>query len=491
MSSIRHKVHQKILGAAIATVVSVPAASANHQYPDDKPKQKVSYQVDTLSWDGYVHPGAYYNYDSNAIVMNYLKGAKKRTQISIEGVLYHELKHRYNYQKGIWAYPLSLEDAYKVQMHDEISAHLANLIAARELYIKTGNVEDITDMAEDCLFYRNAIVSKQIDPKSSDKEDFEKEMAFIVEGIQKMWMKYYADHLLMIEECAGNSADFYDVSGKYAPFYEANYKRALKIMYNIGGIDFSKYLKKDVQIPEAGKKMLYQKMYENYEVFPKVSHREFAKTMGFPAFDGSMSVKQYYKLLQHRLMADYLVPVLETESIKKADDDAVRKIIGHARQYAANQKAFLNRIAYLAAKEYKASGKKLPEDNNEAYETVVEKMYAGVLAFYNVSWIDLDKKLPLKYRSDMDYTKENIRFSEENLMINPPKYIKPTYRDYRDEDGSRVSKVQHVELLDLSKHIIKVPQAKNDMKSKKQNFKEQNTADKCTVILKYADKHDR
>lgn len=492
MGKIKLKVQKKILGAAIATVVSVPAVSAHHNHgSDDKPKQKVSYQVDTLVLDDYVHPGAYYNYATNSITMNYFKGVTNRSKAWIEGVLYHELKHRENYRKGIWAYALSLEDAYKVQMHDEISAHLANLIAAREVYIKTGNIEDIIDMAEDCLFYRNAIVLEQIDPKSSDKEDFEKEMAFIADGIQKMWMKYYADHPLMMEECAGNGATFYDVSGKYAPFYEANYKRALKIMYHVGGIDFSKYLKKDVQIPEGGKKMLYQKMYENYEVFPKISHREFAETMGLPVFDGSMSVKQYYNLLQHRLIADYVVPALQEESVQKADDEAIRKIIGHARQHAAKQKAFLNRIAYLAAKEYKMSGKKLPKDNDAAYGAAIEGTYVGALEFYGMSWIDLDKKLPLRYRSDMGYTKENIRFAEENPAVNPPNYIKPTYRDYRDEDGSRVSEVQNIELLDLSKHIIKIPRAKNDVMPKKQNFKEQNKTYNRAAASKYARQRGR
>ena len=486
MSSIRHKVHQKILGAAIATVVSVPAVSAHNDHSqDNKPKQTVSYQVDTLKSDGYIHPGAYYNYDSNTITMNYLKEAPQRSKSWIEGVLYHELKHKENYQKGIWAYPLSLEDAYKVQMHDEISAHLATLIAAREEYIKTGNVEDITAMAEDCLFYRNAIVLGKIDPKSSDKEDFEKEMAFIADGIQKMWMKYYADHPLMMEECAVNGAAYYDVSGRYAQFYEKNYNRALKIMYKVGGIDFSKYLKKDVKIPEDGRKMLYKKMYENYEIFPKMGHHEFAEIMDLPAFDGTMSVKQYYNLLQHRLMADYIVSAFKEEGIQKADDEVIQKIIGHARQQAAKQKAFLNRLAYLAAKEYKSSGQRLPKDNNNAYNEAVEKMYDGVFEFYNISWTDLDKKLPLKYRSDITYVKENTNLAEENAVIHQSMYVKPTYRDYSDEDGSRVSTVQNVELLDLSKHIITIPK-KNGITQSRQDFKAQNIAYNRAMAAKYS-----
>ena len=486
MNKIKRKVHQKILGAAIATVVSVPAVSAhNDRYPENKPKQTVSYQVDTLVLDGHVYPGAYYDYASNNIIMNYFKNAENRSEASLEGVLYHELKHRYNYQRGIWAYPLSLEDAYKVQMHDEMSAHLASLIAAREVYLKTGNVEDITNVAEDCLFYRNAVVLEQINPKSRNKEDFEKEMAFMLEGVQKMWMKYYAEHPLMMEECAVNGAANYDVSGRYEQFYGENYHRALKIMYTIGGVDFSKYLEKDIQIPEDGRKMLYKKMYENYEIFPKMAHREFAEIMDFPTFDGKMSVKQYYNLLQHRLMADYLVPVLQKESMKKADEEAIQKIIGHARQYAAKQKAILNRMAYLAAREYKSSGRKLPKDNDEAYDDAAEKMYVGVFEFYNISWLDLDKKLPLKYRSDIAYTKENIKQATENAVIHQPENMKPKYRAYRNEDGSRVSDVQNIELLDLSKRIIQIPKTKGKEMPQRQDFREQNMAYNRAVATRF------
>lgn len=374
MGKIKLKVQKKILGVAIATVVSVPTVTARHtRDSDDKPKQTVSYQVDTLRADGYLYPGAYYSYGSNTITMNHFKGVTNRSEAWIEGVLYHELKHQENYQKGILAYPLSIEDAYKAQMHDEISAHLATLIAAREVYIKTGNVEDITDMAEDCLFYRNAIVLEQIDPKSPNKEDFEKEIAFIVGGIQKMWMKYYADHPMMISECAVNGADYYDVSGRYEQFYKENYNRAIKIAYTVGGIDFSKYMNKDVQIPVDGKKMLYTKMYENYGLFPEMSHREFAEIIGFPVFDGSMSVKQYYALMQHQLIADYIIRKLKDEDIDKADSKSINNIFGHARQYAAEQKAFLSRMAYLAAKEYKSAGLKLPKDNIEAYDEAIKK----------------------------------------------------------------------------------------------------------------------
>lgn len=70
-------------------------------------------------------------------------------------------------------------------------------------------------------------------------------------------------------------------------------------------------------------------------------------------------------------------------------------------------------------------------------------------------------------------------------MINPPKYIKPTYRDYRDEDGSRVSKVQHVELLDLSKHIITIPKKKG-ITQNRQDFKAQNIAYNRAMAAKYS-----
>lgn len=67
---------------------------------------------------------------------------------------------------------------------------------------------------------------------------------------------------------------------------------------------------------------------------------------------------------------------MKDEDIDKADSKLINNIFGHARQYVAEQKAFLNRIAYLAVKEYKSAGLKLPKDNIEAYDEAVGKIYA-------------------------------------------------------------------------------------------------------------------
>lgn len=98
----------------------------------------------------------------------------------------------------------------------------------------------------------------------------------------------------------------------------------------------------------------------------------------------------------------------------------------------------------------------------------------------------MNKSVPLKYHANMSYIKERIKPSEENVVINPPNRSKPMYRAYKDEDGSRVSEVQNVELLDLSKHIIQIPRATNDVTPK-----EQNTAYNHAIASKYANQYNK
>ncbi len=170
----------------------------------------------------------------------------------------HEMKHKDNQLEGIQAYALSPEQAYKVKMHDEISANIAALISLREEYLKTGDI-NVFDAEPRFKFYKEAILNGEINPKSKYKEDFDKEMSLIANGTKDMWMKKCANSYL--ESNSTNAAYLCELDNKHAAYYDQNYARAKKVAYgNIGGVDFSQYMKEDVEIPPKGKELLDQKV---------------------------------------------------------------------------------------------------------------------------------------------------------------------------------------------------------------------------------------
>lgn len=230
----------------------------------------VDMQVDTVSIEKAAGLLAYYQQGfeglgiklGNTITVNYVQGNEKRNDFAeSESILIHEQKHRDNYLQGMYAYPMSMEQFYKCNMHDEISANICSLVALRKKYLETGDIS-VFDENNNFAFYKEALKNGEINPNSSYKEDFDKEMRLIVSGTQKMWMRDYAE--AYTEQNGIVALKYYDYSDKSAAYWDTNYQRSLKIAYNIGGVDFTKYIDKDVEIPlefEEIKKE-YQNVYK-------------------------------------------------------------------------------------------------------------------------------------------------------------------------------------------------------------------------------------
>lgn len=215
--------------------------------------REVDFQVDTLSNE--TTTGAYFLSGDNTLTINYVEGEDSFNSWSGSmAVLMHEQKHRDNQAQGMYAYAISPEQAYKINMHDEISANMASLVYLRDKYLKTG---DISVFEEDDLrfcFYTDAIKKGEINPFSNKKEDFDKEMALIANGTRDMWVRDFSG--TYVEQNAGNAKSYGEKDGKHAAYYDQNYERARKIAYTIGGVDFTQYMDKDVEIPDAGKRRI-------------------------------------------------------------------------------------------------------------------------------------------------------------------------------------------------------------------------------------------
>ena len=351
--------------------------------------RSIDFQVDTLSEK--TSTGGYFTPSDNTITINYVEGDKAFNEWSgSKALLIHEQKHRDNQKEGLKAYAISDEQAYKIGMHNEISANMASLIYLRNQYLKTGDMKVFDEEEGRFSFYADAIKSGEINPFSQSDEDFDKDMALIANGTRDMWVREFASKYA--ESHLNNAEYFGEKDGKHAKFYDQNYENAKKVAYTIGGVDFTQYMDKDVEIP-------YESKLEFYKKYNKLEE------LGVPKYDGSMSLLQYQKLLQHALVMQngdvginseaqfctgsdmtkgkfnldmgaytYLVDNKLIDSTKEKYKEALDTI-------AKDDKKFIDNIIVGIAKDYEKRGEKLPEDNDEAYNAAVNKLYSGEVKF--------------------------------------------------------------------------------------------------------------
>ena len=451
----------------------------------------IDYQVDTLRQTNLAQ--AYYRPSKNSIIVNYVEGDEKFNNLGLnQGVLIHEQKHRDNNNAGLYAYPMSKEQVYKLVMHDEISANIATLIYMRDEYLKTKNL-DVFNGDKMFTFYTDAIKSGEIDPFSSSKKDFDKEMALIVNGIRDVWIQKYAR--VYEEEHYAIALDYGEKDETHAKFFDQNYERAKKIAYNIGGVDFTKYMDKDIEIPNMDKKNI------------STNENDWLKENCLPEYDGSMSLLQYQKLLQHAyilksspIMQEGLI-IDQNKTIKdksQLDVNNIEELLKNREQYIQNRENLeisyydsflggdieettnLENIIIGIAKDYEKKGKKLPKDNDNAYNEAVDKLYDVDVRVDSddkqyVTTINLRNKINLldvipvdelpSEAEEIQQKIENMGLVERMKLAISTKFIQnqavrpvkedntPQYSDWSEE--KRVSSVQYTNILDLRDNVIK------------------------------------
>ena len=213
------------------------------------PQRRIDFQQDTLDNkrvdDGFA--AAYYRSWRNTVTVNIREGEDNSFN-KTKATKAHEQKHRDNQLAGMYDLSVGLEQNYKLHCIDEISANICELLQWREEYIqaKTDKQrEAIMESLSDSKFsyYATAIKSGKVNPLSTNPEDFEKEMKFIGQATQNMWMNLWARpydnqaHVSMVR-LYFREHDYEDMKPN-----EGNYQKARKIaLGNIGGIDFTEYL---------------------------------------------------------------------------------------------------------------------------------------------------------------------------------------------------------------------------------------------------------
>ena len=438
------------------------------------PTRKIDYQVDTL--DNVVNYGAYSG-DKNTITLSYQKIPGAHYDLPEDFLamsLIHEQKHRDNREAGIRKYPVSPEQAYKLDMHNEISANIAELIYIRDKYLKTGDTK-ILEISPRFYFYKEAIEQGIINPKSEYREDFDKEMSLIVNGVIKMWHNNV--ETAYSKQNANNAFNNSDHVGSYSEFHDENYQKCLELTYKIAGVDFSQYIEKDVEVPEVGKKRLNYLLAQSYVHVKSTNNQEASERFHLPAYDGNLTIDEYRNLLRHAIVIQHMsiaektpqdyMDSLATAYVKKektAEDIAKE----YEKSFDVVDEYFYSvvegMIDRISSEAYNGDIKipRKSKDKGAYYTQVLEKLYTahievdGKKEDVNLFQIlNPNDKMPF---SDL-YDLSNGFFVKEknNKKVSATGLPKPKYRQWKDKDGERVSEVLYFETIDTSRESIIQP----------------------------------
>lgn len=211
------------------------------------PVLSIKYQNDTLEHSG----TALYIYYAGKITRYYVeKDNRYKLQLPYFA---HEEWHHHNHESCFrFKYYYTPVDYYRLCMHNEISANMAAILTARYEYLAAptkAKKREIVNRYKNTYmkFYFEKVANGQIKPESKNPKDIEKERRLIANGTLNMWLDKFADHyrpsfLYMLQTYVGNIG-LVDNSKK-------NYKHILNHMYTIGGVNFSEYFEKDIELKE-------------------------------------------------------------------------------------------------------------------------------------------------------------------------------------------------------------------------------------------------
>jgi hypothetical protein len=207
----------------------------------------VPYYVDTL-----YNPGGvllYNQLNEHKIYRNYFE---KDNRYALQMYyLTHEEWHTHNNDTGYRSkYELSPQEYYKLCMDDEITANITSVCTVRYEYLHSADKKGVVNKYKEDKrlgFYFQKIASGEIKPESNSPEDRDKEWQVIANGTFDMWVQNYRKTytpttLLMLK-------NFLDRRGLY-PSNSTRYNKIRSKMYSIGGVDFSKYLDKEIEISD-------------------------------------------------------------------------------------------------------------------------------------------------------------------------------------------------------------------------------------------------
>ena len=269
------KLRKTIVALGIASSLTGTAKetplSADDNIPD-KYKTSVTITNDSVSIVGAT--SAFYNQSNDSIYL--YAGDMKWSDFGYENapkekdrnvVIVHERQHQINARKGVGKSNMSLIENYQRDVHNEITALIAEKIEIRRQYKACKNESERQaffqkfDSDKDNAEYINAIKSGKINPNSPNEQDFLNEMAFIknssinyrADPTDDGYKEHWTEHALIFLAERGENVK---------PNPEA-LKKEVEAMYHIGGFDFNTVGNKNIYVIDnqsisAADKMLQQ-----------------------------------------------------------------------------------------------------------------------------------------------------------------------------------------------------------------------------------------
>jgi len=167
-------------------------------------------------------------------------------------IISHENKHRDNVLKGLRALKLSPLQYAKMCMHDEISASMCELLTLRYEYLAAQDKQAYLEKAKNGKFgyYFHAVAEGRISPERQDEKHREAEWRFIAQETKAWWMRVYAP--IYLPSIMRMTERYLERMNPDTPdeIHNLNYQKVSEIAYNIGGVDFGKYMGNDIQISD-------------------------------------------------------------------------------------------------------------------------------------------------------------------------------------------------------------------------------------------------
>lgn len=210
------------------------------------PLVKINYNVDTLDTAKGTLAACF-----GTKIIRYFVPGNNAYGLSLS-IMAHENKHRENALKGLRQLKLSPEQYFKMCVHDEISASMCELLTLRYEYLAaTDKKAFLEEKAKGKFkFYFQAVKDGKINPEAKDAKSRDEEWAFIATETRKWWMQVFEPiYTPKIKRMVENYINRMDPN---TPLEEQNceYKKVFEIAYNIGGVDFGKYLDKDIEFSD-------------------------------------------------------------------------------------------------------------------------------------------------------------------------------------------------------------------------------------------------
>ena len=257
----RNAHHALKTGALAALLTLSPLAPAEKTFAQDTTQDyttTITVRDEKATVNG---QGAYYVADLDEIRMKKSEihwsdfGFDKAPKDAPEELaLVHERQHQINEHEGIRSSVMSLDENYQRDVHDEVTALIAEKLEIRNQYKacqteveleaffnKFANLPEHAD-------YLYALKTKQINPNSTSPDDFKKEMAFIKDSsiryradpnddaYKRTWMK--------------NTKIYLQENGTEIKSNPKALKKAVHDMYIIGGFDFNTVGNQDIHLIE-------------------------------------------------------------------------------------------------------------------------------------------------------------------------------------------------------------------------------------------------